>query len=190
MPKNKAKLVAAPKLSRELFLPGLFIVRIKAHISSVGLMKYSEMSVMSSDFTRFPKFCDLSQSALPNIHSVLSASPQVVCCAPNSVCTVCMSVYKHACTCQVCIKASSIQLTLEKEMPSSESTQRRTPLYRCEYILFLCKNVYKCIHRHPMVSGPVSVMYRFFFFFKHTGFRFSHSCHEPHEAFYLYQSEE
>lgn len=173
MPKNKAKLVAAPKLSRELFLPGLFIIRIKTHISSVGLMKYSEMSVMSLDFIL------VFQNVLicHNLHcptSTLSLLPPLnrLLCS-NSVCTVCMSVYKHTCTCQVCITASSIQLTLEKKMPSCESTQRRTPLYRCEYIIFLCKNVYKCIHRHPVVSGSVSVMYCFFvLFFKHIGFLF------------------
>lgn len=92
VPKNKIKLVAAPNLSRKLFLPGLFIVEIKTHICSVDLTKFSEISVMSSDFVLISQNfvrLDLSQSALPSIHSP-SASPQVVCCPPNSVCTVCM----------------------------------------------------------------------------------------------------
>lgn len=51
-----------------------------------------------------------------------------------------MSVCACVCAFQVCIKASSIQLMMEKEVPSSgESRRRSTPLYRCEYILFLCK---------------------------------------------------
>lgn len=78
-------------------------------------------------------------------------------------------------------------------MPSScESRQRPTPLYRCEYILFQCKNVYKCIHRHPAVSGAVSLMYCSFSE-TYLGFSFPRPCHEhsePHKAFYCTQSEE
>lgn len=114
--------MAAPKLSRELFLPGLFVVEIKTHICSVGLMKFSEMSMMSSDFILISQnvvILDLSQSALPSIPSVplppLESSAVLPTVSVLYVCMyVCMSVYIHMCTCQVCIKASSIQLTMEK----------------------------------------------------------------------------
>lgn len=158
--------MAAPTLSRELFLPGLFIIEIKTHVCSVGLIEFSEMSVRSLDFILVfkKKYGPLSQSALPIIHSVpllplkLSAVLLTVCVLYVCVCEcVCVRAY------QVCIKASSIQLMMEKEVPSSgESRRRSTPLYRCEYILFLCKNLYKCIHRHPGVCRPVSLMYCFF----------------------------
>lgn len=106
--------------------------------------KFSEMRVMSSDVILIFQNCevlDLSQSALPSIHSVPLPPLKSSAVLPTVyVLYVCMSVHIHTCTCQVCIKASSIQLMVEKEVPSScESRRRPTPLYRCEYILFLCK---------------------------------------------------
>lgn len=48
VPKNKTKLKAAPKLSRELFVPGLFIVEIKTHaFVQWVLQNICEMSMMS-----------------------------------------------------------------------------------------------------------------------------------------------
>lgn len=50
--------------------------------------------------------------------------------------------------------------------------------------------MYKCIHRHPAVSGPVSLMYCSFSY-TYLGFPRPHHEHsEPHEAFYCTQSEE
>lgn len=144
---------------------------------------------MSSDFILISQnvvILDESQSALPDIHSVPLPPLSGLLCSHQ--CMYCMSVYRH-----VYIKASSIQVMMEKEVPSScESRQRPTPLYRCEYILSLCIKVYKCIHRHPVVSGPVSLMYCSFLW-DISVFSSPCLCHEhsePHKAFYCTQSEE
>lgn len=172
VPKTIIKLEAAPTLSRELFLPGLFIVEI-------AFIQW---------FLRFVTIC----TALTSTQSLCLLSPlQVVCCATNSVRTVCMSVYIHMCTCQVCIKASSIQLMMEKEVPSScESRHRPTPLYRCEYILFCVQIVYKYIHRWSVSLLLLCTV----LFSRHIWVSvFPHRCHEhsePHEALYCTQSVE
>lgn len=62
VPKNKIKLKAAPKLSNELFVPGLFIVEIKTHTSVQWVLRnISEMSV-TSYFRRLPHFSNISET--------------------------------------------------------------------------------------------------------------------------------
>lgn len=153
--------MAAPNLSRELFLPGLFIAEIKTCIHSVGnFLKWAWCPQMS--YSRSKMLWHL----IHNLHCLASIPlPPLKSSAllPTVYVWVCEYIHTHTCTCQVCIKASSIQLMMETVvLPSCESRCRPTPLYRCEYILFLCKNVYKCIHRQPAVPGPVSLMYCFF----------------------------
>lgn len=92
VPKTTIKLLAAPNLSRELFLPGLFIVEVM-------FVQRSRVSVMSSDFILLILW-DLI------CHKPHRPAPPS---SPHGVCTVCTSIYKHTCTCQVCFKASSIQ---------------------------------------------------------------------------------
>lgn len=151
MPKDTIKHKAAP-ISRQFFLLGLF-----THIYWKVPTKYiwEEHDILkgkhASDFLLICLHFMRSDFRLPSLAFILS-----VLCLPSGhplcsqQCTYCVYVwvYIHVHTCQVCFKASSIQLMIEKEGPSCESKCKPTPLYRCQYILF-------CVKMHiDALAGP------------------------------------
>lgn len=116
----------------------------------------------------------------PHVHSV--PLPPLNLSAVLQRCLYCMSVYIHT-----CIKASSIQLVMEKEVPSSD-----IGLLLCTGVntFFFC--VKMCIN--AFTGGLRACSSDVLFFSRHIRVSvFPYPCHEhsePHEAFYCTQSEE
>lgn len=158
VPKTTIKLLAAPNLSRELFLPGLFIVEVM-------FVQRSRVSVMSSDFI------------LLILWDLICHNPHRP--APRQVLTgyvLYVRAYINTRALARCALRPVVSSQHGKEVPSCESRHRPTPLYRCEYIL--------CI---TAVSGLFLRCTVLVFFSKHVWVSvFPHPCHgrsEPHKAF-------